>query len=493
MNPIFVRIGVIVFGIAVVSAIMALIVWGTSLPSFRIWKFSVMLLPMLALLVVFAMARDKLQALFYSLIVTLPVLGLSLPPKRWEISVFDALSAVLVVILLVRQLTGRNNNIRFVEPYWLFGLLVVVASTIFGIDPRVSSVELLRMTALYLVFIVAIYYLRDPVKRELVELQMAGALILVSLFVGLEYITGINFSFSSLNLNAISYSGGTLIRRSGGFFQDPQKAGQFMAVLMVYFTALWASDVFRERWKSRLLLVAIIAAACGLLLTVSRLAITAGFLLSIMAYIVTANNKVVQRFAVVTILIIVVILISIVIPNTDLGEKLLPESVTMRFKNVDEGRSVRMMIWENSWHIFTDNPVIGIGPGNYQEQLMLDEPKLRDVIKYGGFVPSQPESGYLKVLYETGAFGACWLAVVIMLSVIRCMLVLFGRQPKEERSRAWAVLFGGAAFLITYATLFTTSDARNLMLAVFLVAIGLRKKVLGGSFNSVSTRESGYT
>ena len=55
---------------------------------------------------------------------------------------------------------------------------------------------------------------------------------------GRDYFFHINLSLRGSNMNQVSYDAGLAIYRAGGFFQDPQIAGAFLACLVTFLLVL---------------------------------------------------------------------------------------------------------------------------------------------------------------------------------------------------------------------------------------------------------------
>lgn len=273
--------------------------------------------------------------------------------------------------------------------------------------------------------------------------------------------TGI--SFGIYQERGYVYAGTALIRQGSGLFQDPQKAGQFIAVLMTYFVILLAQDIIRIRLTRHLLWAAVIVSFPALLMTVSRLAIVSGLLASLIGYIVFNRTSLAGR-AILAMSAVLCIVIYFGFGQLELVKSMLPDELQKRFNVAGQSRYGRMQIWENSWPIFLEHPWTGIGPGTYQEYQMVLEPQLRQYQKKGGFVPDQPENGYLKILYEGGTIGTASFLLLLGSFLLRAARVLSGRYPREFKARTWAVLGGGVVFLSTFTTIFTMSDPRNALL-----------------------------
>ena len=469
-------------GVGLIFAVMWLLVWGTNLPEFALWKVFVMILPAAVLIILLMQSHESLRFLFFSFIVALPVLGIALPPKRWGITALDLLVGLMVIFLLFRN-NVTNTKIKLVpEPLVLAALLLVFPSVVLAIDPMTSIIEYIRMIGFYLAFVVVHHFLSEPDVRDKVVFWLATSVIIVGLFVFIEKQTGINFSNSGQNVNALTYVGTSIIYRTAGLFQDPQKVGQFLAVLLVLLVVLWSRGIpslRRTRWW---VLIAIALGAGALLLTVSRMAIAGGFSMAIVSYITLGKSSILKKIAFIGIPALTVVLLILAFSSIALVEKFVPENLQKRFTTVDRSQDGRFGIWEDSWHIFEENPLTGIGPGNYQEYLMRENPKFRRYEKVGGYVPSQPESGYLKILYETGTPGAIGMIVLFFAFLMRIIKTVI--SCKDDNERSWSLAVGASliVYLATFSTLFTPSDPRNAVLVLLMIA-------LVGSFRNRSIAE----
>ena len=149
----------------------------------------------------------------------------------------------------------------------------------------------------------------------------------------------------------------------------------------------------------------------------------------------------------------------------------VPIEVVKRFEKTESSFEGRFQVWKDSWHVFLDNPLTGIGPGTYQEYLMRKTPQLRRAKEKGAFVPRQPENGYLKILYETGLLGIVGIFYFLWGFGKQLYKNLQQKNEIEVVSRSLAMGLGLLVFLATFITLFTISDARNAIIPVLLFSL----------------------
>lgn len=456
------------FAVLVSVAMLAgLVIWAVGLEGFVLWKFNLFFVPLILYLIIFSLQKDKFEFLFVSSILLLPFFGIIIPPKRLEISLLDVMAVLMLLSLLPKLLQRRRSaaSSHLWVPWIPVAFFLPALTT--SIMPLHSLGIFIHLIGFYLFFIISSEYLQKTDFLDRWHGLLAVSLILCAVFVFLEKATGVSFAFARENLNKFSYVGAVEIRRYAGLFQDPQKAGQFLAAFSVYFMVLWSRKIFVKTWLRRTVLMAIILSLGALLLTVSRLAIASGFLVAGAAILFLNKfrsfGKTALGFAV-----LLCVVISFAFLSTNVA-RVMPGAVRARFSTATEAQEGRLQTWESSWHIFQENPITGIGPGNYQEYLMREDPKLRRRNEQGGYVPQQPENGYLKLLYEggvTGVFGCLYLLGIF----VKLILTLL-RQGGVRRSVAWGAAGAMSVFLLTFTTQFTIADDRNALIPVIFLAL----------------------
>jgi len=459
--------------IAFVALGLSGIVWVTSLPTFNLVKATLILIPAISFMLYLSVNKDPLKLCFFMAILLLPILGVIVPPVRLQLTMFDFFGLMAVGLLLIAVAKKGKGIDLFPIRYLWIPIVFVIPSFLLSIDYGTSAIQFLRMLEIYAIFIAGYYYLQLPESFQKYHLILACVLLVVSLFVVLQKVAGINLMIYQ-ERGAVS-AGNMMIQQGSGLFQDPQKAGQFIAVLLAYFSILIARKAVIGKWLKRIVYIAIILSVFGLLLTVSRLAIATGFAVILGAFFFLSKAGIFYRFFLGSVAIAAVILI-VALGSRDFIRFVVPAEVAQRFELAESSGKGRFEIWEDTFHIFMDNPVVGIGPGSYQEYLIQSDSAWKRYRDMGGVVPIQPESGYLKVLYEIGVVGFLGFLYFFIAAITDVVRQLRFAKTKEVASYAWAALGGVVIYITTFVTLFTPSDPRNAILPLLLL-LALKTKV----------------
>lgn len=448
------------------GAIGFLLVWGTSLKQFALWKFLVFVIPVFIYVVAFIVSKKPLNFVFNSLFIAMPVVGFILPPRQFGISFLDVIE-ILISLVIFGRMAVRAKDVPTFIPHGLpfLALLFILPTVIIAIDPVHSFIEFIRLVGLYLIFVTVVDRVQDKRILERLNIYLAISIIIISLSIYVQRLTGISLSGSSLNLNALTYVGNVFIQRPSGLFQDPQKAAQFLAALIVYLFTIFSFGGIEKGNRKKIVVIAIVSGFIALFLTASRNAIVACILTTLFAYLFLWKGPAIKKIAFIMVPTIIIAL-SLAIVGGNVIKRVVP-NVYARFTTVEQSTSGRLAIWNKAWNIFLENPVSGVGPGNYKGYLISKNPSLKRYSEHGGFVPSQPESGYLKIIVETGFFG---ILAMLFLSAWIVKQFIKNRRLKINNMYIWATSLSMLVYLMTFITLFTPGDARNALLFIILLA-----------------------
>ncbi|HKQ26583.1 MAG TPA: O-antigen ligase family protein [Burkholderiales bacterium] len=429
--------------------------------------------------------KDPLSFAFLALIVCFPIASAQIPPGRLNLTVFHAAMAALTIGLIGKKLSGSSTVFESLFPtrsLWL-ATLFIIPCVAFSQYP-LWSLQVFTSEN-FLVYIFLLFAL-DQLKRErgferLVLLLSIGLLVMgIGLFI--DHFLHMNLSLRGSNLNQSTLSeSGTRIYRAGGFFQDPQKAGTYLACMVTFLLLLSIRGRFRGM-KMRYLVWAAIAFSLGAVVTtISRSAILA--CLSVSALTLFLFNK----WNAVAKLIIaggaVVVAVSVALTPVETWLNILPTTVAKRFVNLHEDFEIRRKIWLDTWDMFSGHPLTGIGVGSFRPYLIETQPTVLDHYGLGAlagvvYIPDQPESGYLKIFYEGGILGSIAALLVAGDALRRAITLIVSKNATADaRTEAIAALAGILTFATTFVTLYTLSDPRIAALFSFFLAVILHRSL----------------
>ncbi|MFV0268566.1 MAG: O-antigen ligase family protein, partial [Draconibacterium sp.] len=146
-------------------------------------------------------------------------------------------------------------------------------------------------------------------------------------------------------------------------------------------------------------------------------------------------------------------------------------SLGVRVQKMDSSTDTRLDIWRDSWKLFSNHAIEGIGPGNYREFSMRVDPSLRAKRAAGGYVPGGPESGYLKILYDTGIVGITGFTLFFLGTIIKIINRIIQSSSDSYVGASVSAGFALIVFALNFVTLFTPSDSRICIIFIIMYAI----------------------
>lgn len=420
--------------------------------------------------------KDTLRAIFLALTAALPLAAIAIPPGRFALTVFDAVMFALTIGVLWQRVNGAENALSLfpTRSLWLAWLLFLpcVALSRF---PLTSVIATAAVCGLYTFFLLALAEQRRRDGFVRLAVLFAAVLLIMALGIFVDYAFRVNLSLREDSLNRLTYLGFTQIYRPGGFFHDPQAAGAFIGTLVTFLLVLTLRGRFRGGRAGPFVWLAILAGLAALALTLSRGAIVACLAVSALALFMFNTWSAHIKAAMAGVLIIVVLLAAQSSPDVLLDQ--LPTSLRARFLQSGEEAQQRLTVWFDTWDMFAKQPVTGIGPSSFRPYLLATRPGVVNYYGIGsltnaGYVPDQPESGYLKILYEGGVLGSL-AALLLIADALRRALAVIGARFADPiaRTDCIAALAGLLTLGVTFVTLFNVSEPRIGALFAFLSAV----------------------
>lgn len=326
-------------------------------------------------------------------------------------------------------------------------LVATLLSAFAGIDPGGSTgriVALLAAVTLYLGVLSLCRQRRDllvVVAGVLAGLAVAGAHGLS------QYLLGFDQEFSIV-------SGGEVVARVQGAFGHPNEFGGFTAALIPLALAVAAGRAFSLRLRA-LAGVAVALALPALFFTYARgpaLALAAGLLVWV--------GVLRPRLALpVAALVVAGALVAAPAALKERVETTGGSDVTLRSD-----------IWRGAITIYSDHPLLGVGPNNFGRAYSA----LPAALPGGGqrrllhttqvLVPPYAENLYLHVLAEEGIVG---LAAYLALLAAALLTVRRGSRARDPVGRALAFGIGGALVTLSLHGIVQVTLFTELLLPVF--------------------------
>lgn len=427
-------------------------------------------------LVIALSRQEPLRFMFLGLVAVLPLVSFPIPPGRLRLTAFDVATVVLGLGFLLRKMFAAPELDMRVFPARSLALvwLLLLPGAILARYPVQSTLALALMFCAYVFFLFALQELRRAGGLERLVGLLCFAVIVVVVGLCVDHYLHLNLSFGSGNPNQLSRTNTLTVWRAGGFFQDPQKAGAFLAAAMGFLLVLGVRGRFRGTWLQALLWVALLAGVPGLLMTVSRAALGSFVVVSIIALLLLSSWPVFVRVLGIAALIL---LTTVVFLMPEVLVSLLPEQFAARMADQQADWLFRKTIWFDTWDMFANQPLTGIGFGAFQHYLLDTRPMVFSYYGIGEstgtiYVPDQPESGYFKILYEGGILGSVAALVLIVETLRRAGAgMLLHKAHPHARTEIAAALAGLIALSFTFAAQFTLGDARILMTLLIMLAV----------------------
>lgn len=403
--------------------------------------------------------------------VLIPLPGLpSIPAALFMLMAFSVVVFAGVLLNPASRNPPDPGNVRFLVLYAVFAGVMLIS--LLDADSTKDSFNLwIRAIAIPLVVYLVVYRVcrsAENIFSVFNWVTLAG--VVAALFAAVEFLLGRNILIEKLMLNdpnvdiTITYFytaaqelGTTIVYRCFSFFMNPIEFGTFMAMVFPY-PLLRAISAPRPLQKKLWMLGTLVCFA-GTLLSLSRGPILALLLVTLVLSVLV---KPLRRIIVNT---LVVIFVCGVAAWPIIGEK-----VMVRAKEADNV-TLRIKLWQAGWHMFADNPLIGVGLGNYRyhQADTIREHQIGPFDEYDGDIDkiSAVDNAYLQLAAETGVLGLAAFAVTLLAFFVAVWRVV--RHYPHHAERDLALAAGGAT--LVYLLSGVTATAYTLYVVTLLLGL----------------------
>lgn len=378
-----------------------------------------------------------------------PLIDLPVTPAAWgSFKVFDAIS-YMSFLVLAKDFWNIDKKYNV---YFFLSCLLICSLLIGSLNSDYIKNSLVRIFSIFPIFIFVKSLINECVQDDKFQQKIVWYLKLIAIisivFLLIQILTGLNFTFySKINQNTTEGAG----IRYPSFFQEPQKFGQFLAILIFLFL-INNFQIKKPKLKNYLFFSFIVF---GIVASGGRSAFIGLFAgLFLLFFILGPQFKMI---------VIATILIGFIL-FLNFSNSLL---ILKRSESFSGDLSYRSSIWNEAFKIFESKPLFGIGIGNYKPFAISNSKNYyitadKDVIFF-----DQPESGYLMILSETGGIG---FILVFSLLLIPVISTLRYHNHVRKNLKLFFFIAGIFSWLVSFASLYSLSDKRVLIVLITLIA-----------------------
>jgi len=380
--------------------------------------------------------------------------------STFSIALAQSMLGIALLLFIIVAIRERHQPfVKNLKWFYIFAALYVGWLILSGFvnGTPVKSLLIIREEWLFLIVPIGVYLMQyEPYRGRLIAVLAAGV-FLFSLYALIQYSTGANWGSSHILAEAPKFG-----YRVQGTFSTRLTFGNYYgtaAMFLIGYVAISGRGVSsRMRWVY--VAIAIIA-LIGTLLTFSR-----GPILAAVASLVVLALLMGRRYWLPVIISIAAMgILAMTVPG--ISDRFRGGAVNDLNPDYEGGR---LFIWNNSLKIIEDNPVFGVGQGNfydvYKSMLRPDIPEYRQLTHAHNDILNVAAIGGLPDLVF---FLAMWAAV----------LSLFWRGlrisdlSEMDRRLSMAAFLGSVMFFLTSMIEATFADEEVRQLLMFVWAVGL--------------------
>lgn len=392
---------------------------------------------------------DRNRLYIQYVLLAYPFMAIDLVPRSISPTIFDFTTLAFVLLFY----KPRQN----VLPYRKIYLRAFILLTVVVVVGLFNAENLTNATISALIQYAAVFSFAKILVDECfsddtfifsVLNALKVALVVSLLFLGAQFIFGTTFTFERF-LNANVTSG--LSTRYPSFFQDPQKYAQFLAVSSLLLL------IYRKKntWVFYLNMILLVMSVLAMMFTGGRAAL-GGWLAGIALLLLFGNKK--YRFAVLTAGMILLYVVYTYFDSFPMFNRL---------SSLNDDYEFRYSIWEDAFGIFKNNPVFGIGVGNYSNYVSIHNPDQFWMADNAFSYFDHPESGYLKILTEYGIIGFIAISGFFVMPVVKGVQSFF----KTRNTHVLTVIAALISWMVGFYTLYSFDDSRIRILTVTVLCL----------------------
>ena len=370
-------------------------------------------------------------------------------------SILQLLVLLLLITIIIQKLILRKQEF-VTDPMIVFlityGALILVSSTR-AVNTSLADQNLFEFSKNLLIFLIIINLIsnRETLRQTAWVMIIVGGLM-ATISVYQVFTASYSFEFGGFGRIKIAHITGEYWNpRIAGPLADPNFYAQILVVLVpVAIYRLWDESSSVLKILSAYCLAVIILA---LVFTYSR---GASLALGLVIFMSIINKRIKLRY--ILLLLLIFLPLIIFVPGQFKGrlntlDELLPGQDESKI-HLDSSFQQRILYMKTAWVMFSDNPFLGVGSGNYSEHYDKYSEQVGSIVSsYEDFgKPRLPHSLYLQIASETGIIGFIIFISIIFLTLMN-FLSSYKRFKKvgdyDSGSIVISFMFGFIGYLIS--------------------------------------------
>lgn len=384
---------------------------------------------------------------------------------------FTALLIPIIFYLLIFKIR-KPGSLSILSNFMVWVYLAYVlfsgVSVIVSVNTGEGIWEFLKVCLYFIFFIVAVLVLKDEkeIKKKLP--------IIFILFSAITITYGVVQLIDVLKTGPLDHQSSYLIN---GVYAHRNLYAQmlFITISFLLMGTYFLKGIFR--WGSIFLICLSLVLITLLLVKSVWLALISSSLLSFLVLLVfkkifEISFPILKRLLIYAFAAIMIVLISVAVYSKFNTIETF-EKQTYVLKNYENGSAIeRVYLWEKSIHMFKDNPLIGIGAGNWRVFLPhYGTSGMRSA--EGEIIYQRPHNDFLWVLAERGIVTFGFYLLLFLIAVFYQIRIIQKSTDMDERFFALFLLFFMIGYVIFASLSFPMERPTHSMILNVVFALSL--------------------
>ncbi len=362
-------------------------------------------------------------------------------------SKFTALSAGLLVLIIVyvtviikaRSSVDLSPFKQFIFPIFLLYILISGLSLFKAVNISEAVFDLVKNIVFFTFFLFSALLLANNKNLPLLISKIISVFSFLIIIIGL---------FQVLKVAAAGVLNDTTTKEVTALFMNKNLYSQILFLALPF--NIFGLYILKKRWRTfcsvnslftiALIIVLITRSVWVALIVSTLIAATVTYILHLNGndLFYSFRHKLIKPIIATGSVIVITILLLAITGSLTSSDETTTNDITSS-KN-------RIALWESSLEISRNNPISGVGGGNWKIQI--PNYGVYDILKTPGKTRFQrPHNDYLWILAEYGIFGLLAYLSVLVIGLIYLLRIIFLTQKKEDKIFYLLMLFGFVGYI----------------------------------------------